>query len=325
MDPNNNQTPNEPATSQPQAEPVTGRSFETQPAPADSNFQQPATPVTTQPTNTPVVGGPNKNNLKLPIILGGALLLLALLGLVIWYSVFNVTKDDYKKADTAISEMKTVYNTAGDKMDDYMSELMSSYSTESEVKDAKDDFDKAYNDYKTKVTAIKDQKALRDGDVKKSYDEFEAQNKKFAEAVDGLIAVAPALKDAQTECGSSGISSTISSATPDTLVDKYDEAVKGCKDAAVKISESKVEPIANYGKKAVAGIEKMRTYMEKMQVAAKNNDRSAFQNAYYDMMDDEAVKAMSESGMSELNDLKDEVEVKDKLNAFADLVAEKAK
>lgn len=310
MDPNNNQTPNEPVVPQPSTEPS----------------QQPVAPVVTPPVGASAVsGGPSKNNLKVPIIVGSVLAVLALIGLAVWLTVFSVTKDDYKKANTAIEDARTAYNTTGDKVDDYMSELMSSYSTESEIDSAKSDFDKAYSDYKTKVAAIKDEKAMRDGDVKKSYEEFESQNKRFTETIDGLMEIAPTLKDAQKECVSSNISSTISSATPDTLLAKFDEAMEGCKEVAVKMSESKLEPIADYGKKAVTGMEKMRTYIEKMQSAAQANDRNAFQDAYYGMMDDESIKDMSTSGMSDMDKLMDEVEVKDELESLSDLVAEKAK
>lgn len=297
-----------------------------------NNNQMPAEPVEAQVVEQPqpnvqqpvVNNSGNKTNLKLPMILGGVLLALAVIGLIVWYTMFNVTKDDYKKADTAVKDMKTVYTDAGDKLNDYMNELGSSYSSDSDINKAKDDFNKLYSEYKTKATALKDQKALRDGDVKKSYDEFEAQNKKFTEAVDGVLAIAPTLRDAKDGCASRVISSTLSTATPETLVNKYDEAIKDCKTAVVKLSESSVAPISEYGKKAVKGIEKMRTYVEKMQSAAKDGNRSEFQSAYYDMMDDDDVKAMSESGMDEFDKHMKGAEVKDKLNSFADLVGKKA-
>ena len=332
MDPNNDQRPADvtpPVTTdvnEPQGvvnAPNTDTSLnmnQAQPAPAVPT----ADPVAVSPVTPPQQpGAPKKPNFLVPALV--ALAVLLAIGVAVWYFLFNVTKDDYKKADTAAQDVKTVYGDASKKFEVYFANQMSGYSTESEINESKEAFDKVYADYKKKADALKDQKALRDGEVKKVYDEFTSQNEKFTKAVDGLIALSPDMKTTTEECGSADMNDAVSGATPENILERYDEAMKACKESLQKLSTASVEPIAEYGKNALKAIEAIRGYMEDIQIAAKTNDQRAAQQAYTNMISDSTVKAMTSNDLGKaLKEYNDEVEVKGKLEALVDLLTSKA-
>lgn len=322
MDQNNNPTPNEPVADQPPMQTV-------EPVPPVAPVQPPV--FTAQPSiaSQPTMSAPApKKNKLLPIfIAAGALVLLVAIGLVVWYTMFAVTKDDYSKALSATKEIRNAYTDAGDKFGSFMSESMSSYSTASEVSTAKSDFTKAYADYKTKVDALKDMKAMRDSEVKKSYDAFTAQNKKMTDMTEAFAAVAPDLNTMKTECSSSSMSSTLSSATPDTLLTKYDAGIKPCLDATKKLTETSITPLSDYAKKSLETFDKMRGYVKRMQDAYTANDRTAYTTAHSEFSSFTSSSSSSLSSYKLTNDLRDytdKAEVKDQLNAFGELITKKA-
>ena len=316
-----------PVMQSPMAEPV-------QPSSQPPNFQQPAAQPAfqppqqpfTQPFQQPAAAPATKTKSKLPLVVGAVLLLLAAASAAVWFAFFNVTKDDYKNAETAVNDAKTAYSETSDKMDAYMTELSSTYSLDSEIDTAKSDFDKPYADFKAKLAAMKDQKALRDNEVKKSYDDLEAQGKRYTETVDGLMATAPDLRTVRVDCDkASKASSSLASVTSDNMLSKYDEIMKPCRDAVAKLRESSVEPISSYGDKGVKGLDTMRGYYEKLQKAYKANNIAALQTIARDMENDADIKALADYGDSDLKKLQKEVMVNDKLTAFADLLASKSK
>lgn len=290
------------------------------------NNQVPNDPVQVQEPVVPTVppAAPN-NKSKMLLIIGGALLALAAIAVAVWFVFFNITKEDYKKAETTMSDIQALYDKSGDKMTAYTTELSSSYSSESEVTAAKDDFNQTFGDYNSRVDGLKNQKAMRDNEVKKRYDEFADKNKKYAEAVEGLAVALPEFKVIRDKCNTNPLSSA-SAIEPEKFVETYDKGVAPCIAAAKKLSESKVSAIANHGKNLAKGLEVSRTYVQKMQTAMIAKDSAAAQKAVAEMLNDPAIKAMSsrEAG-NEISQLGDKLDVKDDIASLKDLLAKKAK
>ena len=98
------------------------------------------------------------------------LIVLIVIAVVVYNAMFAVSKQDYRDA------VRTGNDIVSDASKSYSAltriSYISSSSTETQIKNSVDDAQKALEDYKKANKKFEDLRALKDGDVKKAYDEY---------------------------------------------------------------------------------------------------------------------------------------------------------
>lgn len=285
--------------------------------------QPPAAIYSQPPTNSSRPSGKNPLVIILLSILG-----LAVVAAAVWYFVFYVSKDDYKTAQSRAEETRSSYDQAKNKMDAYQDALsVANGKSTSGVEEAKKAFESSYADYKSKATSMKDLKAMRDAEVKKSYDSFAERHQKFTKANDDLVPLMQDLAKSRETCAESRFNESMSSATASNLVTTFDNSFRGCRELVVKMSNSSITPISNYGKKMVRVIDSLHNYMERIQSALISRDKAQYDKAVSDYSTDSDIKNMSSYGTTlqkEIEEYMPTITVKDQLKDLIDLATKKA-
>lgn len=156
-----------------------------QPQPVSQPFQQfPAGPVPAIPPKP----AKSKKGLILGLIIGGGVLLLAIVALVLWLTLFTVTKQDYQAAADKYAEI-------GDTLDDISSSSGSSLPA---------NFSEKIDEFGKKTKEMGDLKAVKnDKDIKAAYDKVYALVPDYVKKSHTLVKVYNVIKDT---CSSTNLS-----------------------------------------------------------------------------------------------------------------------
>lgn len=295
-----------------------------QPQPPVQAPQQPMPqPAQQAPTGYPTPPKSSNKGLVIGLGIGGGVLFLILVTLLILFLTVwsGPSRADYKKAHDAMQEVSTNYNSARSTIISISSGMAYGTVSDSTIDRFNDNFTK----YKASVAELKDLKALKDEDVKKTYDAYIAQNEKFTSYVDGLIGSVKAMSAAAEECGSLSSASSALGDDLNTMLSKYDELVKECNASVTKLETSKNTAIVQFAKDYNTSMTEMRTALAGMIDAAKAQDMSKVSAAQSKLTT--AAGKLSTIGTdfsSKMSDQGDEAEVKDELNALGELITDKA-
>ncbi len=176
-------------------------------------------------TSTSPNSSASKTNKNLFIILGAVVGGLVILGVIAWAvyaSLFAVSKEDYREAVRVGNDV--VSDASRSYLDISKISYISSYSTETKTKNDIDSAKDSLAAYKTANAKFKDLKALRDGDVKKAYDEYTKKYNAFVTFADEYTKSAEKAIPAIISC------EEISNASVSDVA-SFKAAVAPCKDA----------------------------------------------------------------------------------------------
>lgn len=162
----------------------------------ENNAVVPPQPVPTQPAPAPMqpvpmtapsfgapLSGQTRNNKKLITIgaIVAGVLLLAVVAIVVLFSLFSASKKDYQVASDKMVQLNSAYNKIG-------SSYLSRYSTATEINNAVDTMKTARQDFNTQFDQLGNLKAVRlNKDANKLYLSAKTEKVKFNQAYDVAI------------------------------------------------------------------------------------------------------------------------------------------
>lgn len=273
------------------------------PAPAPQPFPVPATPVGSSPGgNYSPRSGP-----KLGLILGliGGFIGLVILivgGIFVATALLGVSKADYQTAYDTTSDLRDSYSDIG-------SVYISSYSTETEIKNGVDTITKAKDAVNENYEKLSNLKAIKsDSDVAVSFKKLSDKKPKFDTAMDATLEaygeILPAI---------SGISASSSSSTKLKQLRMGLEGLTGLKDQNNK----------DFVASMITTLTKLEVLAAKIQ-AGRNDYRlydSSAVRSYYDAADD--MSAAIKDWQSNLTKMGEEGELADEINDLGELITNK--
>ena len=116
--------------------------------------------------------------------------------------------------------------------------------------------------------------AMRDGEVKKAFEEYKSDYEKVKPLLKESGAVATAYKEYSNSCRTS-YSSPLSSASGDEAGQKYDEQQKSCLNALNKMKDSQYASVRDYANEQIKYRKEMRGYYVALVNYYKNRDSSS--------------------------------------------------
>lgn len=225
----------------------------------------------------------NKGLLGLLIGLG-VLGMLLLIGLIIYFTVFHISKADYNRAATQANTVIDTYNKLSDKADEYATMVEQPTATDQQVAEKKAAFQSTYESYRNGVKSLANERAMKNDKVKAAYDKFVAKNRAFDENNASMVATMVPLRKVAVNCSESKLGS-MDTNDLSKLVVTYDAAAAPCVDSMKELSRSKNVDAAKIGTKAIAYFAEMRANIVNMQSAYTANDRAKFETEYNAFMD----------------------------------------
>ncbi len=116
--------------------------------------------------------------------------------------------------------------------------------------------------------------AMRDGEVKKAFEEYKSDYEKVKPLLKESGAVATAYKEYSNSCRTS-YSSPLSSSSGDEAGQKYDEQQKSCLNALNKMKDSQYASVRDYANEQIKYRKEMRAYYVALVNYYKNRDSSS--------------------------------------------------
>lgn len=235
-------------------------------------------PPTAQPATS--VQTPKSNKGLIAALIGvGVVVLLAIIAAIVYFVFFYISKADYKHAAAQTNAVITAYNKLDSAKTNWSSAASDETSSDSTVASKKADYESANKAYQSAVTALSNERALKNSKVKAAYDSFAAKNKDFMANNDSIVQTMPTLRKIAIDCSNKTIGS-MGTHDLSQLVAVYDKAMGPCTDAMKELSLSKNSDAASVGKKAVSHFADMRTHIVAMQQVYIANDRTTFESEY---------------------------------------------
>ena len=209
---------------------------EVQEQPSSSVAQD--TPVaTTQPTTPTPQKKSNKGLIALLVGLG-VLGLALIIGLLVYFTMFYISKADYSHAATQTDKVIDSYNKASTAADDYIAVVEDAAATDSQISAKKAAYQASYSDYLNNVKTLSRQRAMKNDKVKAAYDKFAAKNDAFTQNNATMVPTMTTLHKIATNCSEEKVGKMDTSDLA-VLVSKYDAAVGPCSDSMKELSTSK--------------------------------------------------------------------------------------
>ena len=166
--------------------------------------------------------------------------------------------------------------------------------------------------------------AMRDGEVKKAFEEYKSDYEKVKPLLKESGAVATAYKEYSNSCRTS-YSSPLSSASGDEAGQKYDEQQKSCLNALNKMKDSQYASVRDYANDQIKYRKEMRAYYVALVNYYKNRDSSSgspkrpeipstsLTKSLYDKLKD--AQSSSKESVRELSDI---LRTKGKMDTLGD-------
>jgi cytoskeletal protein RodZ len=278
-----------------------------QPQPPTS-YVQPSPTVAPQPAST----SGNSSKKKLFIILGAAiagLIALVGIGLLIFFMIFAVTKQDFKQAYEDANDLRTAYTKL------YSVSYASSYATETESKNNLDTIKESQQDFDKSMVALSEDKAiLRDEKAKSFYNTLATKKIDYDKALNAITETYEKILPAFS--GFKDISYTNADDAMSAIAKLQSdmEAINGLKDTNNK----------QFVEKMIALLAKYKVLAQK--VAAYQADYTKYDantsKEYYQVSSD--ITDATTDWTSNLQKLSKDGEINDELNDLGEYLSEKA-
>lgn len=279
--------------------------------PVESTNVPPAAPAPVQP---PTSGAPVNPKSKQNLIIGGIIAAAVIVGLVYFMSAGKVSKEDYRQA---VETGNSITSKASASVSDVTRiSYISSYTTETQLKNNLDDAEKSLKEYQEANKELDDVKALKDKDVKAKYDEYKKKYDAYVSFASDYIASAKVVLPAVVECEDVS-SSNVSD------VAAFKAAIAPCVDALDDASDVKNKDLSDFSKTYKESIDKMSSLVDEAAALPANDytKRSAIRTQIYDLSSD-ISKAQRDANSNITKKLK-EVNPRDTFNAFGNLLEDK--
>lgn len=246
------------------AEPAPAAQPQPQPQPQPIS-QQPAQPAPGQPQpmqpqpGRPMGPMPPKQGMSKGLLwslIGGGIGIFVLIIIIVCIVLFSgPSTEDYRKAYAMMNSFdSTSLNIDRSDPETSINEV---------VRKADDHFDK-----------LGKAAAMRDGEVKKAFEEYKSDYEKVKPLLKESGAVATAYKEYSNSCRTS-YSSPLSSASGDEAGQKYDEQQKSCLNALNKMKDSQYASVRDYANEQIKYRKEMRAYYVALVNYYKNRDSSS--------------------------------------------------
>lgn len=209
----------------------------------------------------------------------GAIGLLAIIGLIIYFTQFYISKSDYTHAATQTNTVVSDYNKLSTAVDDYATAAESATTTDSQLAAKKSAYDATYSTYLNNAKSLSNERAMKNDKVKAAYNAFVAKNNAFTQNNDTMSATMATMHKVAVNCDESKVGQ-MDTNDLSKLVSAYDAAVRPCVNSMKELAQSKNSDAAQVGKKAVSYFDEMRTYIVNMQDAYNTQDRTKFDSEY---------------------------------------------
>lgn len=214
-------------------------------------------------------------------IVFGVLLLVALLTAGYYFGFVRLYKSDYAQMLSGVNKSTTAYNellTARDGAINQLGEEGDTFTT------GVDKYRQTYTKYQQSVTALGNERALRDPAVRISYDALASRNAKFGTFVSGQLKLLPLIQGVTLAC-SEAAPSKLNTSDLGAIVSAYDSAMKSCTEAMKTLATSTNPTAAKRATDNVAYFDAMRSHAAAMQDAYGASDRAKFESEYNALLD----------------------------------------
>jgi len=285
--------------------------------PEDSKTPDTTETTTPQPVVAPAPHKSRKPSKKLIIILSivGAVIALAAIAALLYALLFSVSKDDYRTAANTTNDV----SRAGSKSYTAVSKVayISTSTTEIEIKENAVKARELLAAYKAEGAKLADVKALRDGDVKKSYDAYNQKFNEFVTFSESYIDSAEKVMPAIAICEEIG-------RNPSGVAGKaaYDAAIAPCEEALNNVKDVKDKDLSAFlvaYKKNVADTTAVVAKGE----GATTSERIKLRSELTKITSE--LRAAQREGSASVSDRLKAVRPYDTLSDLYDLVADKSK
>lgn len=239
------------AQPQPQPQPISQQPAQPAPGQPQPMQPQPGRPMGPMPPKQ----GMNKG-LLWSLIGGGIGIFVLIIIIIVCIVLFSgPSTEDYRKAYAMMNSFdSTSLNIDRSDPETSINEV---------VRKADDHFDK-----------LGKAAAMRDGEVKKAFEEYKSDYEKVKPLLKESGAVATAYKEYSNSCRTS-YSSPLSSASGDEAGQKYDEQQKSCLNALNKMKDSQYASVRDYANEQIKYRKEMRAYYVALVNYYKNRDSSS--------------------------------------------------
>lgn len=235
--------------------------------PVSENEAQPqvSAPVTSPAPAAPTPpeapkGMPTIPKNKKPLIIAGAVVIAAAIGLVAFTSMNKVSQKDYRDA------VLTFNDVSSDASESFSSlttlAYASSSSTETKIDNDVDDAKEALKTYEDANKKLKDLKAMKDKDVKAAYDAYQAKYDGYVKYAGSLVDSLPQFAAVIKSCDSSS-----SSMYNTSDVAGYLQTITSCRSALEKAKDVSNEDFAKFAEgmdEAYGKLESIITELSKL-------------------------------------------------------------
>jgi hypothetical protein len=195
------------------------------------------------------------------MLIGGAVLAAVILAVVavLWVTVWSVPgKQDFKAAQTSLSGIEASATPIGTDFQAYLSDVSASFNsgklydqTVKSTAKSKQRLDAALASHEKKVTDLGTAKAMNDGSVKKAYEAFVAQDKKYIAFTREYADTYARFRSAFLTCNAIfDVTSTKRSLSD--IAKQHKQVAQPCLSDLKALSSSKLAPITDFSKKFTA-------------------------------------------------------------------------
>lgn len=294
-----------------------------QPVTPPSVVPQPPVQPLSQPTPfaAPTPPVPSAGKMKLWVGVAVAIVVLIIVALVVWLTVFRVSKTDYQKADTALDTIHKTYDTLASDLSDATSLLNDSDSmSKSAVAEQSTTLKKDLTTYNQQFDELSKLHALRDKDVKQKYDAAADQNKKFVQYVQSFADTLPSFATVASDC-SADKADSIANATMSTLMPAYDAAIKPCTKDLEGVSKSPNASLATYASDVLSIYTQQRAALSKMIDAYNAQDEAGYKAAQSNFL--EVSEKFANINTDKITEAAKNAEVSDQMTALSNVLKSK--
>lgn len=257
-------------------------------------------------------------------IVASLLGLAVVIGLVVYFTQFFVSRGDYRRAQEQTNSVVDHYNKIGVAMDGYLNTAIDAAVNEEAVAAKKAEHEQTSSAYRAAIEALAAEHALKDDAVRAAYDTFRAKDRAFSLGnTEKFVDTIEKARKVATSCSQQAIKQLDTSDLSQLTV-SYDRAVNPCVEALTAMSQSEEEAVAQIGTKGIEYFAGLRQHATSMQDAYNQGDRAAFETAYKAFLDaSNGIKTAID--FAPLRQAISETSPTDELNALVKALAAKVK
>lgn len=247
-----------------------------------SSTTEPVTSAQSVPRNE--TSKKSHKGLIIGLVIGGIALLAIIVGLLIYFANYYISKTDYTNAANQTNVVIDRYNKMQLASENYVKTDLSATASDTDVSRARTNYLSAYSAYKESVTKLANERAMKKDEVKNAYNAFATKHNEFVKNESSVADAMPAFHKVAVNCSEQKVSA-MDTSDLSKLVTSYDTAMNPCVNSMKELASSKNSDMAKFANNALSSFADMRTHIVAMQDAYGAQDRGKFENEYNAFMD----------------------------------------